>query len=147
MADRVEADRGDEGDPRMTFDLEDFRARWAATGGSGVVCAATDPAETRVCILAEGHDEPHPWEAPASDDDGYLDDVPEGMLWLRLFAYADEVAPELKTTPAAWMHTQVDHWASARRSSARDRLTIHQGGSPPTRPTKRRVSTPEGDPA
>lgn len=30
---------------------------------------------------------------------------------------------------------------------ARPILTVHQGGSPPARPTKRRVTIPEGDPA
>jgi hypothetical protein len=53
-----------------------------------------------------------------------LDGVPEGLLWLRLFEYAEAIAPEIHMTPSAWMHTQVDNWAQAKRSAARDRLKV-----------------------
>lgn len=79
-----------------------------------------------------------------TDYDHELEGVPEGLLWLRLFEYADEMARELEMTPTAWMHTQVDRWAQARRDDARTRLTVHQGGGPPTRPSKRRVHPEEG---
>lgn len=53
-----------------------------------------------------------------------LDGVPEGLLWLRLFEYAEAVAPEIHMTPSAWMHTQVDNWAAANRHVRKSRLSV-----------------------
>lgn len=54
----------------------------------------------------------------------HIDDSPEGLLWIRLWEYADAVAAELDTPPSVWMHQQVENYAKARRQARWDSLKV-----------------------